>query len=116
MAVRPLKLTTFLLPLIFGGSGAWSSMFHLHNLMERQQYLPNKDTTIADNLFLSQQNSESDFSLDIRQHDINTRKCLSTYTYKEYWIKVIQKRIITNISCIMKEGIILYGLLDPYQM
>ena len=39
----------------FGGSGAWSSMFHLHNLMERQQYLLNKDTTIADNLFLSQQ-------------------------------------------------------------
>ena len=31
----------------FGRSGAWTSIFHLHNLMERQQYLLNKDTPYA---------------------------------------------------------------------
>ena len=31
----------------FGDSGAWISIFHLHDLIERQQYLVNKDTTIS---------------------------------------------------------------------
>ena len=30
----------------FGDSGAWISIFHLHDLIERQQYLVNKDTII----------------------------------------------------------------------
>ena len=76
----------------FGGSGAWTSIFHLHNLMERQQYLLNKDTTISDNLFTTQQNFESDFSGELRAHDEEAKKCLSAYAYKEYWIKTIQKK------------------------
>ena len=67
-------------------------MFHLHNLMERQQYLLNKDTTTSDNLFLSQQNFDSDFGVDIRQHDINAKQSLSAYVYKEYWLNVITKK------------------------
>ena len=112
----PSEANHFSITAHYGGSGAWTSMFHLHNLMERQQYFLNKDTTITDNLFMSQQNFESDFAGDLRAHDLNAKKCLSAYAYKEYWIKVLQKRMITSINCTMKDGIIFYGLLEPFKL
>ena len=58
-----------------------------------------------------QQNYEYDFTGDLRAHDIEARNFLSTYAYKEYWVKVIQKRTIANTSCAIKEDIILYSQL-----
>ena len=65
---------------------------------------------------MPQQNYESDFTGDLRAHDINARECLHIYTYTEHWIKVLQKRMITNISCTMNNDVILYSQLEPFKL
>ena len=60
--------------------------------MEGQQYLLNKDTTISDNLSAIQQKFESDFTGDLRAHDIESKKCISAYACKDCWIKIIQRK------------------------
>ena len=57
----PSEANHFSITAHFGGSGAWTSIFYLNNLIKIQQYLLNKDTTISDNLFIGKQNHGSNW-------------------------------------------------------
>ena len=45
--------------------------------MERQNYFINRDSTLADNLFMIHHNYDSQFNGDLRTQDTATRQSLS---------------------------------------
>ena len=76
----------------FGESGAWTIIFQINKLMERQNYFINKDTTKHDNLFMIQHKYESEFNGDLSIQDTAARQSLSQYAYENLWLKVLKRK------------------------
>ena len=73
----------------FGDSGAWSIVYHMNKLMQRQQYFSGVDTKRSDNLFMTHFNYVSEYNGDLRAHDNNVCQYLSNYAYENFWYKTL---------------------------
>ena len=80
----------------FGEIGAWTIIYQINKLMERQNYLNSKYYTKSDNLFMVQHNFGSELNGDLRVQDTSARLYFSDYAYKNLWLKVESARITSN--------------------
>ena len=74
----------------FGESGAWSIVYHIKRLLERQRFYIKSDILKDDRLFMSYRSFESDFEGILAKHDANARKSLSHYAYHKLWLSTIK--------------------------
>ena len=76
----------------FGESGAWSIVYQLKKLLERQRYFMSQDLLNDDQIFVSNQNFDSDFDGDIYEHNIKAKASLSDFAYKILWLINLKRK------------------------
>ena len=76
----------------YRNSDAWTIIYQINKLMERQFYFISKDCTKSDNLFMVQHNFDSEFNGDLRVHDTPARLSLSDYAHKNLWLKFLKRK------------------------
>ena len=76
----------------FGESGAWSLVYQIKKLLERQRYFMSQDLLSDDKLFISNQNFESNFDGEIYKHDIKAKAALSHYAYNNLWLVNLKRK------------------------
>ena len=73
-----------------GDCGVWTISYQISKLMERQQYFINFDRTATDDLYVRQSCYQSKYKGDLGKHDMEAKKILSAYAYKNYWLQAIK--------------------------
>ena len=76
----------------FGESGAWSLVYQIKKLLDRQRHFLKKDLKMDDMLFMSNRNLQSDFDGKLGELDVEAKRSLTTYAYNEIWLRNIKTR------------------------
>jgi hypothetical protein len=73
-----------------GDCGVWTISYQISKLMERQHYYINLDRSVTDYLYVRQSCYQSKYKGDLGKHDMEEKKTLSAYAYKNYWLQAIK--------------------------